>query len=370
MALLNMRNLAGMSAAVVMVFGLWQPVPALAQDGDIQTLLNRIERLERDIRTLNVQISRGELAARATVAAKSIASVPAMSVEEMEGPAAARISVRLTGLEQDLRNTTGEVERLNFNISQMNERLDKLVSDLDYRLNALEGGRPMGAASGTQPNAMAGQGATGQMPGAPGTPGSMQTQTFGSPPQTLGTISQKQLDAVKIGAPSGTPVQVETIANPQGQLVIQGGQGIQQTAIAPVVSKPILPEGTPKEQYKYAFKLLRQSEFEKAEMALSAFLEQNPDDPLSDNARYWLGETFYVRGQFVEAAETFLGGYQKSPTSKKAPDTLLKLGMSLASLDKKEQACATFTKLLQDFPKVSDQIQAKLERENRKSNCR
>ena len=65
-----------------------------------------------------------------------------------------------------------------------------------------------------------------------------------------------------------------------------------------------------KEQYNYAFGLLRQANYDKAELALQEFVKLHPKEALTSNARYWLGETFYVRAAYVQAAEVFLEGYQ------------------------------------------------------------
>ncbi|MCW9039726.1 MAG: tetratricopeptide repeat protein, partial [Rhodospirillales bacterium] len=99
-------------------------------------------------------------------------------------------------------------------------------------------------------------------------------------------------------------------------------------------------------------------------------ISSNGDDPLTGNARYWLGETFYVRGNFRRAAEVFLEGYQKDPAGSKAADSLLKLGMSLSKLEKKPESCATFGKLLKDFPKASSNVRVVAERESKRLDCK
>ena len=96
----------------------------------------------------------------------------------------------------------------------------------------------------------------------------------------------------------------------------------------------------------------------------------HPDDDLTDNARYWLAESYYVRGQYVQAAEFFMGGYQANALAEKAPDMLLKLGMSLSKLDKKKDACASFSKLLGDFPKASGRILKKVALESKNIGCK
>ena len=61
---------------------------------------------------------------------------------------------------------------------------------------------------------------------------------------------------------------------------------------------------------------------------------------------------------------------RKDPTGGKAPDTLLKLGMSLANLEKMREACAAFAKLKTDFPEAPAAIQRTLIRESGRSGCK
>jgi TolA-binding protein len=82
-----------------------------------------------------------------------------------------------------------------------------------------------------------------------------------------------------------------------------------------------------------------------------------------------MGETYYVRKDYSSAARVFLEAYQKDQKGTKAPDTLLKLGMSLTNLDKKKEACATFDKLGKDFPDASANIKRTLPRERTRAGC-
>ena len=69
-----------------------------------------------------------------------------------------------------------------------------------------------------------------------------------------------------------------------------------------------------------------------------------------------LGETYYVRKQYKNAADAFLEGYRKYSGSDKAPDTLLKLGMSLAELGQNDAACSTLKELKDKFPDAPESI--------------
>ena len=94
------------------------------------------------------------------------------------------------------------------------------------------------------------------------------------------------------------------------------------------------------------------------------------DHILSGNARYWLGETYYVRKNYVEAARIFLDSYAKFRTGDKAPDSLLKLGLSLAILAKTKEACLAFKKLKMDFPNASEYTLTRLNRAMAEYSCR
>lgn len=368
-----------------------------APAGGIGSVVDRLERLERDIQALNVQMARG-------VPAASAISQPELTASELEGPAAARMAVRLNALEVDLRNATGSMEQMSFQIRQLTSRFDKLVADLDYRLSRLDGGAPLSAgqpvatvapASGplgqpavtspvdglsTQglPPVAGTQPAVGSVAGQPGVTTTVTTTSNLSPgQQSLGTISQAQSDGAS-QVVANTPV-------PEAQAVAQRGQTAAfvqpaQSLVAPPVNQPQpvatvtetagpLPAGSPRDQYAHAFRLLRQADYDQAQVALEAFLEAHPQDNLAANAKYWLGETHYVRGSYVKAAEVFLEGFKEHPQGNKAPDTLLKLGMSLTALEKKEQACATFSKLGRDYPDAPTSILDTVKRERAKADC-
>lgn len=306
-----------------------------AVDGGLAAFADRLDRMERDIRALNLQVSRGGGISQAS------ANRPGTTREVLEGPAAARMAVRLNALEADLRQATGRLEEVSFGVRQLTDRFEKLVADLDYRLSRLNGGASAVAPSGVS-----------------------------TAPRTgvLGTIPQAAADlASQVGA--NTPAPTPSRRQVAKRLEAAPTPVAPQAVAAVSQSAEPLPPGSPRDRYAYAFRLLRQRNYDQAEIALNAFLEAHPQDPLAANAKYWLGETHYVRKQYVKAAEIFLDGYKTYPNGPKTPDTLLKLGMTLTALDKKEQACATFAKLKRDHPDASASILETMRRERAKAGC-
>ena len=90
---------------------------------------------------------------------------------------------------------------------------------------------------------------------------------------------------------------------------------------------------------------------------------------MAGNAQYWLGETYYVRAKYLEAATAFAEGYKRYPKSAKAADGLLKLGMSLARANQKQNACVALAQLDQAFPAPGAAIKAHAEAEKKRLGC-
>ena len=128
------------------------------------------------------------------------------------------------------------------------------------------------------------------------------------------------------------------------------------------------PEG-PDESYDHAYTMLRERRYDEAEKAFKDFLDRYPGHNLAANAKYWLGETYYVRGDFEHAARVFAEGYQQYPKGPKGPDNLLKLGMSLAGLGKKNDACLTYSQLKKEYPSGSQPILLRAAQEKDRLGC-
>jgi tol-pal system protein YbgF len=317
--------------ALVLSAGLASGEAVWAQDANTQAMIDRIDRLQRELVTLQRQVYKGE--APPASAAGAVAGTSGITTT-----AAARIELRLSQFEAELRTLTGQVEEAGYRNNQLNERLERLATETDFRLLQLEQAPRPGAAMQGAP---AGQAA----PGAPDT----------GQPRVLGTVSQADLEALR-----SQPVEsASSAAQP-------GAQPGAQQAAAPGYA---LAGETPEEQYRHAFGLLSQANYGEAELALRTFVELNPQDPLAGNAKYWLGETFYVRQDYQQAAVTFAEAYQEYPNSGKAPDNLLKLGMSLSALGSKPDACGTFVELLKRYPRAAATVIQRAKQERQRLAC-
>ena len=312
---------------------------------DVRALVERVDRLQRDIDTLQRQVYRGQVPQAPVGAPPGAPPVTQMGATDLSSAAVSRFETRIAQLEETLRDLTGKIEEISYANEQTRRQLDKLSGDVDVRFQELERGRP------PQTQAGAGQAAAPPAPSQSAANPNQPATTSGN----LGTMTQGQLQA-SAPAPGAAPPP-------------RPGQPPQQQAARPPVAS-ILPDGSAEDQYKFAFNILLQNDYDQAERAFKAYIDKYPNDPRTENARYWLAETFYVRDKFEPASAAFAEAYQKAPTGQKAPDNLLKLGMSLAKLNKPREACATFDRLGQQFPNAPGTVKSRATAEKNRLNCK
>ncbi|MGA7799936.1 MAG: tol-pal system protein YbgF, partial [Gammaproteobacteria bacterium] len=78
--------------------------------------------------------------------------------------------------------------------------------------------------------------------------------------------------------------------------------------------------------YQKALDILKDGQYDQAATAFEGFLKAHPDSQYSDNAQYWLAETYYVTRKYSQALAEFQKVLSKYPRSTKVPDAQLKIG--------------------------------------------
>lgn len=119
---------------------------------------------------------------------------------------------------------------------------------------------------------------------------------------------------------------------------------------AGVIGPNPVPAGGDQASYQASLELLRQGRYPQAEEGFRRFLADYPDSPLTDNALYWLAETYYVNRDFETALATFRRVLDEHPNSRKAPDALLKAGFCEYELKQFEAAQATLQSVVAQYP--------------------
>lgn len=319
------------------------------------------------------QMRRWYFRAAISVILSLLATVPGAG-HAAGGTGGTYLETRISDLENQLRGMNGRLEQAEWQNKQLRATLERLQGDVDQRLNHLERASSVtssGAVSSPQASGVAHGAGFQAAPDAASASAEADSVVESEEPASLArdphaVPPDRNLTADML--PDGKQVQGQL-----GKLYMSGGQvrGADRDMVTPTL--PPKPDDyglTSREQYDRAFQLLRESNFDEAETAFKNFIGKNPKDKLIDNAKYWLGETYYARGRFDAAAVAFADAYQAAPKGGKAADSLFKLGMALEGMNKREDACTTFVTVRTQFPHATRSMKTRIEQETKKLKCK
>ena len=236
--------------------------------------------------------------------------------------------LKLNEIEDQFRELTNKFEEVNFKLDKLSTRVTKIQSDAQLRFSDLENGSISPKIKKQQ-----------------NLPGSTKPQDFGAAPayQTSNLPKEQSINSVESA----------------------------QTVIAeePETRESLLPDKPAEEQYEFAVSFMKIGDYETAEFALKEFIDKNKDHDLAGSAQYWYGETFRIRQLYSDAATAYLDGYQNYPKSRKAPDNLLKLGITMVQLGEKDQGCKMISGIKKEYPKANKSVLQKAQYEQKKFKC-
>lgn len=291
------------------------------------------------------------------------AVLAAPGVQAQSSREAAALSLRLNQTEERLRRMTGRVEELTHRLQQMESRFRRFAEDTEFRFQQLGGKgkagtrterKPRAKKTWTNPPPAAPRSMSERSQGARGTGDLDRDDSFndgGLDPARAGTVRS-------LGRVPGSAMNFDLGPGEGG---FGGGAGIPD----PAASAP----ANARESYDQAYGMILRRNYAGAEEAFHGFLNRFANDPLAGNAQYWLGESYYARGMYRDAADAFLAGYTKYKRSSKAPASLFKLGMTLLKLKQKSAACASFAELNRKFPRAPKGLKTRAADERRKAGC-
>ena len=235
-----------------------------------------------------------------------------------------RQSIQINEIQGEIRKLTSDLEEILFSLQTNINTFNTFKDDTQFRFDDVEAKQELAITSNIEKIDIL--------------EGSLE-------PKTLGTIAiDEGVQNLALQEPASNQSESETqdIINTisQDNLV-----KLEENAII-----SILPDGDQAGQYEFAMNLLKQGDFKTAQTAFTEFLTIGTDSELLGDSTYWLAQTFYASENFKDAAKNYLKLSQKYPESNYMPDAISKLGISLAKMDLKEQACIQFIQLQQNYP--------------------
>ncbi len=240
---------------------------------------------------------------------------------------AADMTYRVGQLEERIRVLNGRIEELSFQLLEMQEAMRRMQEDNEFRFQEIEGGT-----------------AGGRSDAGDGTP-----------------ERDEQTAAAPVTVPSGDRDDATGDQNAALSEAEDPSRDDTQTAS--------LPASESEELYRAAYGYVLSGDYRLAQTGFQDFIAQYPDSRRVPDAHFWLGEALYSQGEYHEAAKTLLTAHKQFPDSPKSPEMLLKLGMSLAALDNRDTACATYREVLTRYPQATDAVKAKVAVEQSRMSC-
>ena len=262
-------------------------------------------------------------------------------------PAAEALTSRMDAIETGNRNLTGEVERLRFERDNLRAEVIALAEDVrvlqeqatqfNIHLDAVElVSKQGGGVRSYAPRTYGG--------------GDVSGNAIGGEPTY---ISPNQPSALPSGPPSFNQTDVPFQGEQTATLPNAIQSGHNDITALPSEGRTKLAEG----------------DFSGAQSLFQQYLTLAPDAPDAGEVNFWLGETYFVKGGYADAADAYINSMRKDRDGERAPDSMIRLAMSLRELGNKEQACQTLDSFPSQYPNAPESLRNKRALEISRTGC-
>ncbi len=288
---------------------------------------------------------------------------------------------RVIQLQEQVRNLTGKLEEMNFQILQMQEQMRKIQEDNEFRFEELEKKKKADAGSDASINTAAADSAA---VGSADETGDKEPRRTAAADAGNDNVAQDNTDlqpaqdatadnsADSVATGQQTQITVASQApRALGSIRFDASGNVIGGSLSEEPAQPVaLPQtDNPNELYNAAYQYILAGDYRSAEAGFRAHIDRYPADPMTSDARYWLGEALYGQERYAESATVFIDMQRDYPDSKRGAENMLKLGMAMAKLNDREVACATFAKIGSRFPSAAPAILKRVDEERKLNHC-
>jgi len=261
-------------------------LPALntAWAADSTPVETRVDRLEKEMRAVQRKVFPAGVPVQ-----PDIVTQPTVSEAVPSSTPVSDLMARVTSLEGQLASITGQVEQNSYKLRQLEERIDKMKTEMTAA--------PAPALSATQP-----------------------------------------LAASATAKPAPAPA---ATAKPAAAAAVAGDT--RKTAVA-AIEQPSTGNAA-NDAYTYGYRLWEAKFYPEAQAQLKTTVEKYGSTSVGSRAQNLLGRAYLDDGKPALASVAFYENYQKRPNGDRAAQSLAYLGEALIQLKKPSDACKVYKEL-------------------------
>ncbi len=162
----------------------------------------------------------------------------------------------------------------------------------------------------------------------------------------IAALSQ-EIEALRVSIPPPLPVQTtELQSGPEGGA--PNAAASPPDAFAPAA--PTAVGSSPQRLYDTAWADYAAGQWTLAVTGFDAYISTYPRSEMTDDAAFYIGETYFLQGDFQDAVEAYDQVVRNYPNGDKVPEAAYKRGLALDRLGEPERARESFELVVTDFP--------------------
>ncbi len=104
------------------------------------------------------------------------------------------------------------------------------------------------------------------------------------------------------------------------------------------------------ELYKDAYEIFRRGNLDLARKKFETFLKQYPNTELSDNAQFWIAETYFIKKDYERAILEYEKVITRYPEGDKVPPSLYKQALAFLEIGDKNNAKNLLKRVIEHYP--------------------
>lgn len=114
---------------------------------------------------------------------------------------------------------------------------------------------------------------------------------------------------------------------------------------------------------------MAEGDFTGAQTAFRQYLEFSGNMTDRGDVYFWLGESYYVKGGYADAADAYIASLREAKNGQYAPEAMVKLAATARALGNTAMACQTLQNFPLEYPQAEASIREKAQIESQRSGC-